>query len=76
MPLSLVFAAKSLVGPISEFLLKSYVGEGTAAAGKGLVEIAGKFAEDQETQHEAKLRFEELGEKVVKHLTPHSPDDP
>ena len=38
--------------------------------GKGLIEIAGKAIEDGATQYEAKLRFEELGLKVVKRLQP------
>jgi hypothetical protein len=70
MPLDFLLAAKALVAPISEFLLKRYVGEAGAAAGKGLIEIAGKVAEDGATQHEAKLRFEDLAHKVVKRLIP------
>ena len=70
MPLDFLFATKVIGPPIAEFLLKRFVGETTAAAGKGLVEIAATAVSDGATQYEAKIRFEELGHKVVKRLQP------
>jgi Leucine-rich repeat (LRR) protein len=70
MPLDFLFAAKAIGTPIAEFLLKHFLGEPAAAAGKGLIAIAGKAIEDGATQYEAKLRFEELGHKIVKRLQP------
>ncbi len=56
--------------PIAEFLLKHFVGESAANAGKGLVEIAATVVSDGSTQVEATLRFDELSYKVVKRLQP------
>jgi Leucine-rich repeat (LRR) protein len=70
MPLDFLVAAKAIGSPIAEFLLKHFLGEGAAAAGKGLIEIAGKVIEDGATQYEAKIRFEELASKVVKQIQP------
>ena len=70
MPLDFLFAAKAIGTPVAEFLLKHFLGELAAGEGKGLIEIAAKAAEDGATQNEARLRFEDLGHKVVKRLQP------
>ena len=68
--IGLLFSAKAIGTPIAELLLKRFVGEPAAAAGKGLIEIAAKAIEDGATQYEATLRFEELANKVVKRIQP------
>jgi NACHT N-terminal Helical domain 1 len=70
MPLDFFFATKAIGTSLAELLLKHFLGEPAAAAGKGLIEIAAKAIEDGATQDEARLRFEELGNKVVKRIQP------
>jgi len=70
MSLGFAVAATKLGVPIAEFLLKCYIGEGAAASGKGLIDIAASRISDAESQRLAARQFEDIGDKVVRRLLP------
>jgi hypothetical protein len=70
MGLGFAVAAAKLGAPIADFLLKRYVGEGAAASGKGLIDIAATRINDEESQRLAARQFEDIGDKVVRQLLP------
>src|SRR5215472_9966540 len=63
-------AATKIGVPIAKFLLKKYLGEASAAGGGGLLEIAGQKLTDEESQRAASRIFEDIGDKIVRRLSP------
>jgi NACHT N-terminal Helical domain 1/NACHT domain len=70
MPLTFATAAATIGTPIAEFLLKRFLGEFGAAAGKGLLDIAATAIADEADRRTAKRQFEELGDRIVKRVRP------
>jgi hypothetical protein len=70
MSLSFAAAALKIGAPLGKFLLKRYLGEGAAASGGALIEIASQRITNEESQRVAARAFEDIGDKVVRRLVP------
>lgn len=70
MSVSFLYAARTMGAPIAVFLLKHFLGEGSAAVGDGAIEIISKKIEDEENQRDAQREFDKLADKIVKKLLP------